>query len=55
MGKTGAPIGPGNYGYSWSSTISGMNGRYLDFGTQRHLVNAQNGRAHGLQLRCLSE
>ncbi|WP_297831119.1 hypothetical protein [uncultured Rikenella sp.] len=51
----GGAIGVGNYGYSWSSAVSGINGRLLWFQTQGLSPNPADGRAYGLQLRCLSE
>ncbi len=45
----------GNNGYSWSSTVTGSNAHFLDFGY--YGVGPQDGnyRAYGLQLRCLQE
>ncbi len=45
----------GNYGYSYSCSANETNGMFLDFNTQG--LNSSGGydRAHGLQLRCLSE
>ena len=45
----------GNYGYSYSCSANETNGMFLDFNTQE--LNSSGGydRAHGLQLRCLSE
>ena len=45
----------GSAGYSWSSTVSGSNVRFLGF--YYYGVNPQdyNHRAHGLPLRCLQE
>ncbi|WP_300728214.1 hypothetical protein [uncultured Rikenella sp.] len=45
----------GIYGYSWSSAFNGTNGVFLDFSTQRLSSSHVSYRAHGLQLRCLSE
>ncbi|WP_294594798.1 hypothetical protein [uncultured Rikenella sp.] len=45
----------GNYGYSWSSAVSGINGRFLWFYSQVLDPSNSHHRANGLQLRCLSE
>ncbi|WP_300646449.1 hypothetical protein [uncultured Rikenella sp.] len=44
----------GDYGYSWSSAVSGTYGVFLLFGTQALLPSNVYYRGHGLQLRCLS-
>ncbi|WP_297831855.1 hypothetical protein [uncultured Rikenella sp.] len=51
----GGSANVGRYGYSWSSAVSGTRGVFLNFNTQ--LLHPSNGghRAHGFQLRCLSE
>ncbi len=54
-GWEGIARGIGNGGYSWSSSFSGTSGVFMDFATQGlHPSNAPD-RAHGCQLRCLSE
>ncbi|WP_294598768.1 hypothetical protein [uncultured Rikenella sp.] len=45
----------GNNGYNWSSTIHTTYGTFLDFRTTFLQPNYASNRAHGLQLRCLSE
>ncbi|WP_300646750.1 hypothetical protein [uncultured Rikenella sp.] len=47
----------GNRGYSWSCTpVTGdVTVRYLDFNTQSLHPSGAHSRAHGFQLRCLSE
>ena len=47
----------GSYGYSCSCTpvTDGVTVRYLGFGTQYLYPSDAHNRAHGLQLRCLSE
>ncbi|WP_294599797.1 hypothetical protein [uncultured Rikenella sp.] len=52
---TGALVNVGRYGYSWSSAVSGNNGVFLNFGTQHLSTSYSDYRAHGFQLRCLSE
>ncbi|WP_300681735.1 hypothetical protein [uncultured Rikenella sp.] len=52
---SGAPGGVGSYGYSWSSAVSGIYGRFLWFHTQDLGPSDTDYRAHGRQLRCLSE
>ncbi|WP_294600090.1 hypothetical protein [uncultured Rikenella sp.] len=42
-------------GYSYSSTVSNTLGIVLYFYTQRLRPSYASYRAHGLQLRCLSE
>ena len=54
-GRLGALTYVGNYGYSWSSELSGTDGIFLHFGTQNLGPSSVDGRGHGLQLRCLSE
>ena len=54
-GYEGVARSIGHYGYSWSSTVSGSNGEYLDFYTQDLSPSYASYRGHGLQLRCLSE
>ncbi|WP_294599280.1 hypothetical protein [uncultured Rikenella sp.] len=52
---TGALGHVGSYGYSWSSTVSSINGMHLDFGVTWLDPSHANTRAYGFQLRCLSE
>ncbi|WP_294601258.1 hypothetical protein [uncultured Rikenella sp.] len=52
--NTGISGGDGNCGYSWSATVSDIFGIDLDFGMTWLNSNALF-RAHGIQLRCLSE
>ncbi|WP_304708909.1 hypothetical protein [uncultured Rikenella sp.] len=51
----GALDGVGNHGYSWSSAVSGILGRFLYFSTQYLSPSNVDSRGLGLQLRCLSE
>ena len=52
-GKFGALVNVGNNGFSWSSSVSGSNGVYLNFNTTNLNPSNVNNRAHGLQVRCL--
>ncbi|WP_300829330.1 hypothetical protein [uncultured Rikenella sp.] len=45
----------GNHGFSWSSTVSGTNGMYLNFFVTWLGPSSAYYRGHGLPLRCLSE
>ncbi|WP_304708239.1 hypothetical protein [uncultured Rikenella sp.] len=45
----------GSYSSSWASTVSGTNGMGLGFLSQGLYTGSSDGRAYGLQLRCLSE
>ena len=45
----------GNYGSSYSSSISGSKGVYLDFSAPNLRIGYASSRGHGIQLRCLSE
>ena len=45
----------GYSGYSWSSTVSGSNVRFLDFGFYGVYPQHSNYRAHGFPLRCLQK
>ena len=45
----------GDYGYSWSSTVSGSIVRFLDFNPTWLTPQNSNYRAYGFQLRCLQE
>ena len=45
----------GTSGYSWSSTITSSNVRYLGLYYSRLRPQDSGGRAYGLQLRCLQE
>ncbi|WP_294600520.1 hypothetical protein [uncultured Rikenella sp.] len=42
-------------GYSWSSTVSGTSGMNLNCDVAWLSPSSAYYRAHGLQLRCLSE
>lgn len=52
---SGALGGVGNYGYSWSSTVSGTYGMYLWFYSAGLYPSNTGGRACGFQVRCLQE
>ncbi|WP_304708312.1 hypothetical protein [uncultured Rikenella sp.] len=54
-GRLGALTNVGNYGFSYSSSVSGSTGVYLDFYVAHLNPSYANSRAFGLQLRCLSE
>ncbi len=54
-GRLGGMMSVGHRGYSWSSAISGTNGVFLHFGATELYPSSTTHRAHGLQLRCLSE
>ena len=45
----------GNGGFSYSSSVSGSNGVYLNFYVTYLYPSHAFSRAYGLQLRCLSE
>ncbi|WP_294596513.1 hypothetical protein [uncultured Rikenella sp.] len=45
----------GHHGFSYSSSVSGSNGVYLDFGVTYLGLSNAHSRAYGFQLRCLSE
>ncbi|WP_297628353.1 hypothetical protein [uncultured Rikenella sp.] len=45
----------GSSGFSWSSTIRSIYGQYFDLAMTSLYPSNSSGRAHGLQLRCLSE
>ncbi|WP_300829057.1 hypothetical protein [uncultured Rikenella sp.] len=45
----------GNHGFSWSSTVSGTNGMYLNFFVTWLGPSSAYYRAYGFQLRCLSD
>ncbi|WP_294599522.1 hypothetical protein [uncultured Rikenella sp.] len=51
----GVQRGVGAGGYSWSSTVSGTNGMGLGFHVTWLGPSGSDYRAHGFQLRCLSE
>ncbi|WP_294599214.1 hypothetical protein [uncultured Rikenella sp.] len=51
----GSSAGSGLYGYSWSSVINSISSLHLGFGTTYVRPCDTNYRAHGHQLRCLSE
>ncbi len=52
---SGDPVYVGNYGFSWSSATSGIYGLDLNFNSQHLYASYSDYRAHGFQLRCLSE
>ena len=54
---SGALRGVGYHGYSWSSTVvtGGYNAHFLYFFTQGLNPTGTDGRAYGLQVRCLME
>ena len=54
-GRLGALASVGNHGFSYSSSVSGSNGVYLDFNVTSLSPSFASSRAHGFQLRCLSE
>ncbi|WP_300400623.1 hypothetical protein [uncultured Rikenella sp.] len=45
----------GYNGFSWSSATSGIYGLDLNFTSRYLYASYSDGRAHGFQLRCLSE
>ncbi|WP_294597652.1 hypothetical protein [uncultured Rikenella sp.] len=45
----------GDGGYSWSATVSSTNGLHMGFFVTNLNPSSANPRAHGFQLRCLSE
>jgi len=45
----------GNHGFSYSSSVSGSNGVYLNFYVTYLNPSNANSRAYGFPLRCLSE
>ncbi|MDE5945134.1 MAG: hypothetical protein K2G93_06070 [Rikenella sp.] len=45
----------GRNGYSWSSTVTGSNGYFLDFLYDWISPNNLRYRAYGFPLRCLQE
>ncbi|WP_300646563.1 hypothetical protein [uncultured Rikenella sp.] len=45
----------GHYGLSWSATTGNIYALDLNFGVTYLDPSSSNGRACGLQLRCLSE
>ncbi|WP_304709042.1 hypothetical protein [uncultured Rikenella sp.] len=52
---TGELMSLGKHGFSWSSETNGMHGVDLSFHTQYFDAHGASHRAHGFQLRCLSE
>jgi hypothetical protein len=44
----------GTYGYYWSSTVSGSNAYYLNFGSGDSNMN-NNNRANGFSIRCVKD
>ena len=53
--ETGDLVNVGNYGFSYSSSVSGSNGVYLSFHVTHLNPSHADSRAYGFQLRCLSE
>ncbi|WP_294599620.1 hypothetical protein [uncultured Rikenella sp.] len=51
----GDPVYIGHYGLSWSATTGNIYALDLNFGVTYLDPSSSNGRACGLQLRCLSE
>ncbi|MDE6499827.1 MAG: hypothetical protein K2K83_03875 [Rikenella sp.] len=45
----------GRGGYSWSSTVTGSHGYFLDFYCDWINPNNSNHRSYGFPLRCLQE
>ncbi|WP_300829494.1 hypothetical protein [uncultured Rikenella sp.] len=45
----------GHHGYSWASAVNKTNSLFLSFDTRGITTSYSDYRAHGLQLRCLSE
>ena len=45
----------GDAGYGWSSAVSRLNGMFLHLTAELLLPSNAGNRAHGFQLRCLSE
>ncbi len=54
-GQSGNLMNVGLGGYSWSSTVSGTSGMNLNCDVAWLSPSSAYYRAHGLQLRCLSE
>ena len=52
---SGVPGGVGNDGFSYSSSVSGILGMTMSFYVTWLGPSSADGRAYGLQLRCLSE
>ncbi|WP_304708568.1 hypothetical protein [uncultured Rikenella sp.] len=52
---SGDRVTVGNYGFSWSSATSDIRGLDLNFHSQYLDTGSSDNRAHGFQLRCLSE
>ena len=51
----GALRGVGNYGFSWSASMTSDNAHYLLFHTDGLNPQGSSSRANGFQLRCLQE
>ncbi|WP_294599297.1 hypothetical protein [uncultured Rikenella sp.] len=51
----GELVSVGSNGFSYSSSVSGSNGVYLHFVVTYLNPSSAGYRAHGFQLRCLSE
>ncbi len=54
-GRLGALAHVGNYGFGYSSSVSGSTGVYLNFDVAHLYPSYASSRAFGFQLRCLSE
>ncbi|WP_299457242.1 hypothetical protein [uncultured Rikenella sp.] len=52
---SGGPVNVGSHGFSWSSATSGIYGMDLYSRSQYLNTSFSDHRAHGFQLRCLSE
>ncbi len=52
---SGGPVSVGYNGFGWSSATSGISGLDLNFHSQGLNTSNSDSRAHGFQLRCLSE
>ncbi|WP_294598502.1 hypothetical protein [uncultured Rikenella sp.] len=54
-GQLGNLVYSGNDGYSWSAFVNDINALHLYFNMTAINCSIASHRAHGLQLRCLSE
>nr|WP_297832290.1 hypothetical protein [uncultured Rikenella sp.] len=52
---SGAVVSVGQHGYSYSSSTIGIQGICLNFNMSWAYYELPDSRAHGFQLRCLSE
>ncbi|WP_297628507.1 hypothetical protein [uncultured Rikenella sp.] len=53
--NSGDLVGSGSYGSVRSASVNGINSVYLDISASLLRPNFTHYRAHGFQLRCLSE